>query len=550
MFNKINILLLSVFVLAGCGAAPRLHDWHAEYGDFPATGAPKVMTPGFYNLEYGEMDAATAPPRAPVFDSSVRQVAVLLPLSGPNAAVGTGIRHAIEIAFLQKQPQNIIVTFNDVSGDRAAKSEKIRSALDRRPDMIIGPIFSDDVAMLRDLKDPETPALTFTSNHNVLGNGMFTFALLPHQSAEAIIRSASINGHNHIMILAPDTRAGHMMASAAIEAAGFSNIGISGLYYYKESDMTSQKSVAERAAMWKPRERTSLRAKEILSDILLNQNLTEEEREDLEGQLTRLNRSDTLGRLPYDAVLFLGNAGDSKSLASFLRYFDVPAASVRFLGTAMWDVDSMWRDVTFSGAEYSALPAISPDFARVYSDLHGRAPNRMNSMGYDAAMLAIGALTSQRSTASYLLDPSGYKGLDGLFRLRPNGTNERALQIMRLNASGTPRVRTPAARNFLLPLYQTRIPGSGRPREIEPSEGFNPLDYMVIPERLQGLHRVQIYRLSGTQNVDMPPPTAQLITVQADDGEDAIVEAAPDFQPAQIDMVDRQLVDSVTVIQR
>ena len=550
MFNRINIFLIFGFVLAGCNGMQPQRDWFREYGDLPASSAPAEMAPGFYNLEYGEMEGGPATPSMrPTFDNSVSTVSVLLPMSGTNAALGTGIKHAIEIAFLQKQPQNIIVTFNDISGDLATRTEKIRNVVERRPSMIIGPIFSEDVAILRRLKDPEMPALTFTSSHDVLGDGVFTVALLPHQSVESIIQSASNNDVNRITILAPDTRAGHMLAAAALEAAGFNNIRVVGLHYYKENDMESQKSVAERAAMWRPRERASTRAKEILSDALQNQTLSESEHENLDAQLTRLNRSDTLGQLPFDAVLFLGNAADSKSLASFLRYFDVPAAGVRFLGTAMWDTELLWRDVTFSGAEYSALPPTSQDFVRVYSDLHGRAPNRMNSMGYDAAMLAIGALSGNRSVAAHLLDPSGYSGLDGLVRLRPNGTNERALQIMRLNASGAPRLRTPAARNFIVPLYQTRIPGNNRPREIEPSDGFNPMDYIALPPRLLGQYRAQIFRMSGAHNVDAPTSIAEVITIMPEDDSDEIIAAAPEFQPVPLDTIDRQLVDSVTVTQ-
>jgi hypothetical protein len=124
---------------------------------------------------------------------------------------------------------------------------------------------------------------------------------------------------------------------------------------------------------------------------------------------------------------------------------------------------------------------------------------------------------------------------------------------MRLNASGTPRVRIPAARNFMLPLYQTRIPGGGRPREIEPSDGFNPLDYIMLSPRLSGRHRVQIYRLSGATAVEMPQFTeiVAIITESEDDeGTDTVVEADPDFQPVPFDTVDRQLVESVTIVQR
>ncbi|MCL1785751.1 MAG: penicillin-binding protein activator [Alphaproteobacteria bacterium] len=541
--NKIFICALFTIVLGGCATIAN-RDWGKEYGEVPATGVPSDIAPSFYNLEYGEFE--NRPAHAPVMDGNVKQVSVLLPLTGPNAGLGAGIRNAVEIAFLQKQPAGVIVTFNDLSGDKAAKTEKIKSVLERNPDMIIGPIFSEDVEILRTLKSAGTPALTFTSSHSVLGGGVFTLALLPNQSVEAIIKSGGgAPDVTQLMILAPDTKAGHMLANTALEAAGFYNIGVSGLYYYKESDMNSQKSVAEKAALWNARQQAATRAKEILSDILTNHDMDASERDDIESQLELLSKSDTVGSLPFDAVLFLGNAGDSRSLASFMRYFDVPGATVRFLGTAMWDTEVMWGDVTFSGAEYSALPAISQDFVRVYSDLHGAMPNRMNSMGYDAAMLTIGALTGKRVPAAHLLDPAGYNGLDGLVRLRPNGTNERALQIMRLNASGAPRIKTPAARNFMTPLYKTEIPRAGRPREIEPSAAFDPMDYITLPAHLAGRHNARKSDAPETYDAAANP-----VIIITEEDSDAPVEIDPDFTPVKIDAVDRQMVDSVTVTQR
>ncbi|MCL2737313.1 MAG: penicillin-binding protein activator [Alphaproteobacteria bacterium] len=550
IIKRISLFVLCLGFLAGCARQMPPRDWHREYGEIPASAAPLEMAPGFHTLEYGGFDFGT--PRAiPAMDENVRTISVLLPLSGTNAALGMGIQHSIEIAFLQKQPTNIIVLFNDISGTQSERLERMRAALNRNPDLIIGPIFSEDVAMLKNLKDIATPALTFTSDTNVLGDGVFTFALMPVQSVEAIVQNTAATGASRMMILAPDTRAGHMLANAALDSARIHGVSVAGLYYYKENDMTSQKAVAERAAMFRPRQQALTRAREILSDALTTQNLTEEEHENMDAQLTRLNRADTIGNPPYDAVLLLGSPGDSKSLASFLRYFDVPAASVRFLGTAVWDTSSMWRDLTMSGAEYSALPAISPEFVRIYSALHGREPNRMNSMGYDAAMLAIGALSGGRPPAAHLLDPSGYRGLDGLVRLRPNGTNERALQIMRLNGSGAPRIRTQPARNFLTPLYQIGSPRASRLREIEPSDGFNALDYISMPAHLYWQYRSQTFRLSGASEEALDAARFTPIeTVIPEDDSDAVIEIDPYFQPIPLDTIDRQLVESVTVVER
>jgi len=35
-----------------------------------------------------------------------------------------------------------------------------------------------------------------------------------------------------------------------------------------------------------------------------------------------------------------------------------------------------------------------------------------------------------------LVNPSGFAGIDGLFRFRPDGTNERGLAVMRVGSGG------------------------------------------------------------------------------------------------------------------
>ncbi|MCL2369147.1 MAG: penicillin-binding protein activator [Alphaproteobacteria bacterium] len=563
MFNKkISLLfaLCSLLFITGCGDLTRhvqrpAAEWGTEFVAPVATGTPSNMAPAFFPEPVipaapycpEEYEYCPAPEYVPIIATpihrDVRNVSVLLPLSGPHAATGIGIKHAIEIAYIQKQPPNIRINFYDLSSPQSEREWTIQSVISRNPDMILGPLFNDDVAMLRRFNAGRIPALTFTSDRTVLGDGVFSMALLPAQSVESIIRHAANSNMQNIAILAPDTPVGRMLATIALESATQMNVNVASLHYYTENNTADHRNLAQRVALHAPRSSASLRAREILSDVLIRHNLTHSERENITNQLEVLNRTDTVGRVPFDAVVFLGNAADSRSLAAFLRYYDVPARSVRFLGTAMWDTDGMLRDVTMSGAEFAALPPISPEFVQIYNDLHGITPTRMNSMGYDAAMLSIGALSGTQNIATHILSPSGYMGLDGIIRLRPDGTNERALQIMRLNASGRANVRTRAATNFIAPLYTAQSPSRRiNINSFDSAVGFNAMDFINLPALIAPQYTSRTFHLTGA--VERAPVI--IYEYETDDDEPEVIEAEG-WTPVAADAVAVQLVGETTV---
>jgi hypothetical protein len=58
----------------------------------------------------------------------------------------------------------------------------------------------------------------------------------------------------------------------------------------------------------------------------------------------------------------------------------------------------------------------------------------------------------QRYTATTLTRGSGFAGLDGLFRLLPDGTSERGLAILEVREYG-PEVMEPAPNSFTSAQY-------------------------------------------------------------------------------------------------
>ena len=75
---------------------------------------------------------------------------------------------------------------------------------------------------------------------------------------------------------------------------------------------------------------------------------------------------------------------------------------------------------------------------------------RPATLAYDAVAL-IAALVKtqgpQRFSPETLTNPSGFSGIDGLFRFRADGTNERGLAVLRVTSSGA-QVISPPPRSF------------------------------------------------------------------------------------------------------
>ena len=75
---------------------------------------------------------------------------------------------------------------------------------------------------------------------------------------------------------------------------------------------------------------------------------------------------------------------------------------------------------------------------------------RPATLAYDAVSLVAALVKTQgpaRFAEETLTNSSGFAGIDGVFRFRPDGTNQRGLAVMRVTTSGT-QVVSPAPKAF------------------------------------------------------------------------------------------------------
>lgn len=506
-------------LLAGCGGNMGGR-WSID--QTTATGAPAT-------LMYGKYEGPNS-----------HRMAVLLPASGDMAITGQMIRSSVEMAVLESGAENLDVSFFD----SARGADAIDDALRSNPEIIVGPLFANDARMVREMKSSGLPVLSFTSDATAVGDGVMTVALMPTNSVEAIVKEMQVDKIAHFIVIAPDTESGHLLAGATQSAGNMYNVSLVGAFFYNEKDADSIKSATQNASMNVARTAAHTRAREILSDVLTNESLTSIERSSLTRQLDKLSKTDVIGDLPYDAVLYLGTGDDTKSLASFMRYFGVGVRDARFYGTAMWDGSDVASDITMSGAKYAALPETSETFVRSYEHVTGTKPNRLASFGYDATNMAIGMMYSDKSNAAYLLDPSGYTGTDGVIRLRPTGDSERALRVMELDGTGGTKVVRESVTDFLTPLYNIEQ------RHISPinemplqTRGINPIDYIEIPERVRGKYKSKTYGANMTMQSNAR--LVDIVTVLPEDDSTPIV--SEDYKPVKLAPVSRTYIDSIEV---
>ena len=532
--NKFLIFLGFIGLLAGCSGNKSMN-----WNDTVATSKPIDMQDSYHkSLDLYGVDA----------DAKSANVAVLLPTSGSSKTVGTAIKTSIETAFIHRASPNIKVSFYDLSGNRAERNNVINDALKSNPDVIIGPLFAEDTKILRDAKPQKTPVISFTSDTKALGRGVVTMNLIPTQSIEAIVQQIQNDGIDNMIILAPGDNSGKDMTSVAKKSADLYDVETLGVFYYEPGKPDSIKDTAMQASLYQIRNAVNTRAREILSDILTKEELTEEEQQNLEEQLEKISRTETTGPLPYKSILFLGNGEDSKTLTSFLRYYGIGPNDAAFYGTAFWQNSKVTNDFAMSKSKYAALPEISDNYISLYDMIDGKEPDHLAAMGYDAANLALGLLFSQIEDNGYLYNPNGYIGTSGIFRILPSGESERALRIMELNGTKEPKtVKTPA-KNFITPLYNVDQ-DSLKPVQAKElsTHGINPGDFIELPEQFAKKPEYKTKRIGSTYQFEDEEEAVDPESIEVFENTETETVSNPEFKPVKIETVSRQNIDEVEI---
>ena len=430
--------------LAGCGSdnvaktAPT-----AQYvppqpvAPAPAEPEPQPTSP----LETYQASLVPQPGEYPV-----TRAALLLPLTGRHAAIGQALLNAAQLALFDVADDRFALVVRDTQGTPEGAKLAIRSALEERVNVVLGPLFaSSALAVAADTREVGLNMLTFSNDQAVAGNGVFIAGMPPEEQVKRIVDYATRQGLLRFALLAPQTAYGSAVTQAFRQAV-----------YERGGELVRNVTYDPAASDITPEIR-------VLAQYDERHQALVDEREKLGAQqdeasklaLGRLENLDTLGKPDFDAVLLPIGGRSLLSIAPSLAFFDVDPAEVKFLGTALWNDPSLGSEPALRGGWFAApSPDLWEGFQRRYRAAYGATPPRIATLAYD--MTALAAVLARSTGApgqapdfsvARLADPSGFSGIDGLFRFTEQGTVQRGLAILEMNAKALKEIE-PAPQSF------------------------------------------------------------------------------------------------------
>lgn len=377
-----------------------------------------------------------------------RKVALLLPLSGDRRSLGQAMLQAAQLALFDVADEDFELTVRDTRGTPEGAESAALSAVDAGASLFLGPIFSASVQAVTPIaEENEIPVLAFSNNHRVAQRGVYVMGLMPGAQVERVVGYASTQGHERFGALVPDNAFGEVVAEAMEVAADRFDVELTRLAVFPANAPDISDSVRRLGNYDERQARLRQRKAELQG------------RDDAQSrmELNELEQRETLGGPPFDAVMVPVGGQRLQVIAPMLPFFDIDPRDVRILGTAEWNDPALGRESTLVGGWFAApSPEGWSEFAERYRTLYGEPPPRLASLAYDATALA--ALLPRQATRdgrgnpdpyaeARLTQANGFAGIDGIFRLNPDGTVDRRYAVMEMEADNL-RIIDPAPSDF------------------------------------------------------------------------------------------------------
>jgi branched-chain amino acid transport system substrate-binding protein len=364
--------------------------------------------------------AATAGKPLPPSGKEAVKVALLLPLSGPNAELGKAMLQAAQLALFTTGSDRLTLMPRDTTGSAAGAATAAKSAIADGAQLVLGPLIADEVVAVRPIaQGANVNVIAFATKTEVAGGNVFLMGFLPRQEVAREVSFAHDQGMTRFAALAPNSPYGHLMGDALKEVAAQAGASVARVEYFdpRTQDVTLaiKHLMPAAAAAGAPAAGPSA------------------------------------GGAPFDALLVPEGGDRLKQIANQLKAGGIDPAQTRLLGSGLWDDPSIVNEPALAGGWFAASPPEARrDFAARYQSAYGQAPPRLASLAFDAAALAAALAKSDGPdmfSAQAIQNPSGFTGVDGLFRFGPQGLVQRGLAVLEVDPGGD-KVVSPAPQNF------------------------------------------------------------------------------------------------------
>ncbi|HQU66967.1 MAG TPA: ABC transporter substrate-binding protein [Albidovulum sp.] len=342
-------------------------------------------------------------------------VALLVPSgsgSTTDELMAKSLENAARLAMADMSGAQIDLRVYSTGGQPAKAAAVAAQAVSEGAKVVLGPLYAQEAnAVGAAVAANGVNVLSFSNNPDIAGGNVFILGSTFQNTANRVVRYGAQTGKRRILMVSAQTPAGEQARSAVAQAAAGSGASIVGNVAYA----MSQNGVVTAA----PQIVSSARANS--ADFVIVDATTD-------------------GALPI--------------LTQLIREQGLTADVAQLAGLARWDIPA--QAAALPGLQGGVFALSDPQLGRQFESRYAAAygappvPAAVVALAYDG-IAAIGALARQgKSNAlstSALTQGSGFAGVNGVFRLRSDGTNERGLAIAKIQNSQVV-VIDPAPRSF------------------------------------------------------------------------------------------------------
>lgn len=340
-------------------------------------------------------------------------VALLAPGGSGDANLeylARSLKNAARMAAADAQGARIDLRIYDTGSDAGQAVARANEAADAGAKVILGPLFAESAnAVGNAMRQRNINVLSFSNNADVAGGNVFVLGSTFANVADRLVGYGVRNGKRRILAVSEDDVAGQVGARAIETAIARNGATLAGRITHPVS-ITGVDSVAPQVA-----------------------------------DAARSGRVDAI-------FMTANNQAVLPYLTEKLSEAGVTSQVTQFMGLTRWDEPASRLDYTQLQGGWFALPDNSRNaaFEARYRAAYGEAPHPLAGLAYDGvAAIAANLRAGKRDAVatSGLTQRAGFAGVNGAFRLRPDGTNQRALAVATIRNKQVV-ILDPAPRSF------------------------------------------------------------------------------------------------------
>ena len=347
------------------------------------------------------------------------RVALLVPLTGANAAVGQSIANAANMALLDAGDKRINLRVYDTGPGAAGAAAK---AVADGARLFLGPLLGPDVRAVTGVAAANNiPVVSFSNDASLAGGDVYVMGFQPGQSIARVVAYARARGIERFAAMVPAGVYGQRASTAflrAVEATGGRSVAVVSYTRDPKRLLAAARQVTNYDARMK-----GAGGKPVIRP---------------DGSVVQATAKTS--PVAFQALLVADSGSVAAQLLPALTQFGAGPGSVVLLGTELWNNEPALANAHgLKGALFAAVPDERfHGLATRYRSKFSASPSRLASMGYDAVLLVNSLAGGWRYDTPFpknaLANAQGFAGIDGVFRFTPGGVAERALEVQQIGA--------------------------------------------------------------------------------------------------------------------